>query len=261
MKIWICIKQVPGSSNVEVDPKTGVLLRDGASTRINPYDLYAIEFGIRLRQQGDCVGAITMGPPQASKVLEEAIAMGVDKGVLLSDRRFAGADVLATSFTLAQGVRKLGEGDIILCGKQTTDGDTAQVGPELAEHLGIVHIANVQEATWEGTGQLRVKSLLDDVVMTQMVKTPCLLCLDGNINTPRLPSYKRRKALRKEQITVWSLDDMEDQNPGSYGMDGSPTKVERIFPPNTRKEKEVWQEDGPVLGERLYQMLRSRKFI
>ena len=145
MKILVCIKQVPGTSNVEVDEKTGVLKRDGVESKMNPFDLYAIEQALCLREEyGGKVDVITMGPPQAKSVLLEAVYMGADNGGLISDRKFAGADVVATSYTLSQGIRKMGEYDLILCGKQTTDGDTAQVGPETAEFLGMDHMANVQ---------------------------------------------------------------------------------------------------------------------
>ena len=144
MNIIVCIKQVPGTAQVEIDEKTGVLKRDGVASKMNPFDLFAIESAMRLKEKyGGRVTALTMGPPQAEKVLREAFMMGVDDAVLLSDRRFGGADVLATSYTISQGIRKIGSYDLILCGKQTTDGDTAQVGAELAEFLGIPHLANV----------------------------------------------------------------------------------------------------------------------
>ena len=136
MKILVCIKQVPESNKVEVDPVTGVLKRDGAASKMNPYDLYALETAFRIREEvGGSVHVISMGPPQAQQVIREAFAMGADGGTLLSDRKFGGADVLATSYTLAQGIKSCGDFDLILCGKQTTDGDTAQVGPEISEWL------------------------------------------------------------------------------------------------------------------------------
>ena len=139
MKILVCIKQVPESNKVEVDPVTGVLKRDGAASKMNPYDLYALETAFRIREEvGGSVHVISMGPPQAQQVIREAFAMGADGGTLLSDRKFGGADVLATSYTLAQGIKSCGDFDLILCGKQTTDGDTAQVGPEIS--LSLIHI-------------------------------------------------------------------------------------------------------------------------
>ena len=144
MKILVCVKQVPGSNNVEVDPVTGVLKRSGIPSKINPYDLYGIETALSLTERfGGSVESITMGPPQAKTVIQETVCMGVRSGTVLTDRKFAGADVLATAYTLSQGIRKCGQFDLIICGKQTTDGDTAQVGAEVAEYLEIPNISNV----------------------------------------------------------------------------------------------------------------------
>ena len=146
MNITVCIKQVPGSNKVEVDPVTGVLKRDGADSKMNPYDLYALETALQLKETyGGKVTVITMGPPSAEEVIKEAFSMGADEGYLMTDRKFAGADVLATAYTLSQGIRIAGDFDVIICGKQTTDGDTAQVGPEMSEYLDIPCIANVIE--------------------------------------------------------------------------------------------------------------------
>ncbi len=146
MNILVCIKQVPGTSEVEVDEKTGVLKRDGIDAKMNPYDLYAIETALKIREEkGGTIKVLSMGPPQAARVIREAYMMGVDEGALLTDRKFAGADVLATAYTLSQGIRKMGDFDLLLCGKMTTDGDTAQVGPEIAEFLNIPHVSNVRK--------------------------------------------------------------------------------------------------------------------
>ena len=144
MKILVCVKQVPGSNNVEVDPVTGVLKRSGIPSKCNPYDLYGIEMALSLAERfGGSVESLTMGPPQAKDVILETVCMGASRGTVLTDRKFAGADVLATAYTISQGIRKCGEFDLIVCGKQTTDGDTAQVGAEVAEYLGIPNISNV----------------------------------------------------------------------------------------------------------------------
>jgi electron transfer flavoprotein beta subunit len=144
MNICVCIKQVPASSNVKINPDTGTLVRDGDNTKINPYDLYALELALKVKEQKECnVKAITMGPPAATAILEEALYMGCDDGYLITDRKFAGADVVATAYTISQGIRKVGDCDLIICGKQTTDGDTAQVGAELAHFLGIPFVCYV----------------------------------------------------------------------------------------------------------------------
>ncbi|MDV3428197.1 MAG: electron transfer flavoprotein subunit beta/FixA family protein, partial [Bacillota bacterium] len=193
MDILVCIKQVPGTSKVEVDPVTGVLKRDGIDSKMNPYDLFALETAFRIRaEKGGTIKVISMGPPQAADVIKEAYMMGADEGTLLSDRKFAGADVLATSYTISQGIRKMGHVDLILCGKQTTDGDTAQVGPEMAEYLGMPHIANVLSIEEVKDKSIVVKMDMPNTVEIADVKFPCLLTVEKDIYQPRLPSYKKK---------------------------------------------------------------------
>ncbi len=263
MNIIVCIKQVPASSNVKVDPETGVLIRDGADSKMNPYDLYALEEALCLAEKhGATVTAVTMGPNSAKAVLMEAIYMGADKGVLISDRRFAGADVLATSYTLSSAIKALGDSDIIICGKQTTDGDTAQVGAEISEFLGIPHCSNVSDVEISG-GKVNFTADLGTDTLTANMSMPCLLCTDGGINTPRLPSYKRKCAAagREDLITVLSLDDFADKEPKNYGLAGSPTQVEKIFPPAKASERVVFEGDSKVLADALYKVLTDKKFI
>ena len=262
MKILVCIKQVPGSSNVEVDPVTGVLKRDGIQSKMNPYDLYAIETALSLTEQyGGSVEVITMGPPQAKSIITEAICMGAKKGSVLSDRKFAGADVLATAYTISQGIQKAGEFDLILCGKQTTDGDTAQVGAEVSEFLGIPNVANVLSVTDVADDAITVTASLDDKVATMNIKLPCLLSVDGDINSPRLPSYKVLQTVTDDLITMYSFADFADQNPDHYGLMGSATQVERIFPPEKNTQHEIWEGDGAELGAKVTALLKQRKFI
>lgn len=264
MNIIVCIKQVPSSSNVKVDPVTGVLIRDGIESKMNPYDLYALEMALSLREQhGGTVTVVTMGPDAAKAVLMEAIYMGADKGYLISDRRFAGADVLATSYTISSAIAALGDYDLILCGKQTTDGDTAQVGAEMAEFLGLPHYANVHTISLTPEGQLACVCELGDTILTANLVMPCLLCADGEINTPRLPSYKRKCAAagQTDLITVLSLQDFKDTDPSHYGLTGSPTQVERIFPPEKNNEHVFLEGDGAQLASELFTLLQQRKFI
>ena len=191
MNVLVCIKQVPGSSQVEVDPVTGVLRRDGVASKMNPYDLYGIELALSLTETyGGEVQTVTMGPPQAKSVIVESICMGAKCGTVLSDRKFAGADVLATAYTLSQGIRRAGEFDLIVCGKQTTDGDTAQVGAEVAEYLGIPNVSNVLSGDAIEDGKAFLTVALDDKLVKQSITLPCLISVDGDINSPRLPSYK-----------------------------------------------------------------------
>ncbi len=262
MRILICVKQVPGTNNVEVDPITGVLKRDGVVSKMNPYDLYALEMGVSLAEKaGGKVTAITMGPPQAKSVVNEAIMMGAENGVIISDRRFVGSDVLATSYTLAQGIQNNDSFDLIICGKQTTDGDTAQVGAEIAEHLNIPHITNVKEIINADKNELTLRCGIEHLNITQKVKLPCLICAEGGINTPRLPSYKRSKELTEDMITFMSLDDMSDTSENNYGLLGSPTQVVEIFPPGKNTEKEVWKGEAVELSSKLYNMLKQAKFV
>jgi len=257
MNILVCIKQVPGTSKVEVDPVTGVLKRGGVDSKMNPYDLYALETAFRMREQvGGTVKVISMGPPQALDVIKEAYTMGADEGLLLSDRKFGGADVLATAYTLSQGVRKMGNFDLILCGKQTTDGDTAQVGPEMAEYLGIPHIANVIKDI-----AMVVEMDMPNTIEVAEIKFPCLITVEKDIYQPRLPSYRKKIATAGREIKILGFKDLEDQNEKRYGLMGSPTQVERIFPPAVNTDKEMWNGTGDELGERLTAKLKELKFI
>ncbi|NME96403.1 electron transfer flavoprotein subunit beta/FixA family protein [Clostridium cochlearium] len=262
MKILVCIKQVPGTTKVEVDEKTGVLKRDGIDSKMNPYDLYALETALKLKEEfGGEIKVVTMGPPQAKEIIKEAYAMGADDGVILSDRRFAGADVLATSYTLYQGIKKLGEYDLIICGKQTTDGDTAQVGPEMAEYLDIPHIANVLKINKVKENSLIVEMDMPESVELAEIKFPCLITVDKDIFQPRLPSYKRKKITERKKIKMYSLDDFDDKNEYNYGLNGSPTQVEKIFPPPVNEHKEIWEGDSLELGNRVFEELKKLKYV
>lgn len=262
MDIIVCIKQVPGTNKVDIDPSTGTLKRDGVSSKMNPYDLFALECALALKEKnGGTVKTVSMGPPQAKAVLQESLWMGADGAMLLSDRAFGGADVLATSYCLSLGVEKLGKYDLILTGKQTTDGDTAQVGPELAERLGIEHAANVLRIDAMDEKSVTVTLDLDGVEQTQRMAFPCLLTVEKDMNTPRLPSYLRKKAVKDEQIAVCSLGDFPQADKSMLGLKGSPTQVERIFPPAVRSGQSKLTGTPEELASGLYTMLVNEKFI
>lgn len=261
MNILVCIKQVPDTNKVEVDPVTGVLKRNGVESKMNPYDLYAIETALRIREElGGTIYALSMGPGQAAGVIREAFAMGVDHGALISDRKFGGADVLATSYTLSQGIKKLGDFDLILTGKQTTDGDTAQVGPEISEWLDIPCLSNVK----------KIKEIQEDSMVVEMDMTtdieiakvtfPCLLAVDKDIFMPRLPSYVKKLATKDRDITIITLADLEDKDEKNYGLNGSPTQVERIFPPENNTHQEIWEGNSTELTNQLLTKLKELKF-
>ncbi len=262
MRIVVCIKQVPETRDVEVDPVTGVLKRDGVDSIINPYDLYALEAAIRLQQRyGGEVIVVSMGPPQAETVIKEAYMMGADSGVLLSDRAFAGADTLATAYTLAQGIRKLEEFDLILCGMQTTDGDTAQVGPGIAEFLNIPHEAYV-EGINEVTGDcIHITRDMGQTVDTLSVRLPALIAVTKAVNQPRLLSYRRKLQSRDWPVTVWQASDLQaEETETCFGLEGSPTQVERIFPPDRSVDHVRWEGSGDELAAQLVAKLRELKF-
>ena len=261
MEILVCIKQVPGSNKVEVDPVTGVLKRDGADSKMNPYDLYALEVGLELREQyGGKVSVLTMGPPQAKAVLYEAFAMGADEGALITDRKFGGADVLATSYTLSQGIKKFGKFDLILCGLQTTDGDTAQVGREVSETLGIPCGWNVSAIGAVKAGGITVMMDMPEDIEEVKVSFPCLLTVQKDIMQPRLPSYKLKKATESRGIQMFTLQDMEDTDEHHYGLNGSPTQVQRIFPPTSDKVQQKLEGTTAEMADQLYRILKKKKF-
>ena len=184
--------------------------------------------------------------------------MGADDGYVFSDRRLGGADVLATSYTLSQAIRSTGDYDLILCGKQTTDGDTAQVGPAIAEHLGIPHAAWVSRLTVKGDG-VEACQQLQDVIETVHMPFPCLVTVEQDICMPRLPSLKTARETADRPVHLLSLDDFPDRDEDHYGLSGSPTQVERIFPPEHDMVHENWS--GPDSAERLEQKLKEWKFI
>lgn len=263
MNIIVCIKQVPGTTQVEVDPVTGVLKRDGVASKLNPYDLFGLEAAFRIREEmGGTVRALSMGPNQAIPTLLEAVYMGADSGTLLSDRKFAGADVHATSYAIKCGIEKMGNFDLIICGKQTTDGDTAQVGPETAEWLGIDHVTNVSSIDKVEEDGITVTFSLDDAIQTQKMTFPCLITVEKDAFTPRLPSYKRKREISEADcITVYTAADLPSLDESLCGLKGSPTQVERIFPPEKNVEKEMFRGSDDQLASALHSLLKERKFL
>lgn len=260
MNIVICIKQVPDTAEVRINPETNTLVRDGVPSIINPYDVNAIEAGLQIKETvGGKVTVITMGPPQAENALREAISMGVDEAVLLTDRAFAGADTWATAYTLAKAVKKL-SADIVMCGKQAIDGDTAQVGPELAEFLDIPHISYVKKLDSITTSLIKVQRLMDDGSDVVESSIPVLLTVVREINTPRLPSLKGKMAAKKAEIKKWSAADIEAEA-ADIGLKGSPTQVKNIFAPEARKDREVFEGSLEKQVDSLMDRLRGLKCV
>lgn len=264
MNIVACIKQVPATQQVKVDPETGNLMRAGVRSKMNPFDLFALEVALRLRAAyGGQVTVITMGPPQAEAVLREAYTMGADHGVLLTDRRFAGADVLATSRTLAAGIAALPGFDLILCGRQTTDGDTAQVGPALAETLGIPHVTWIREITGISDGKVMLVHELPTHVMTLRLPLPALLTVEKDTVTPRLPSYRTLKAVRDKPIQRLTCDDLvaAGADAKTFGSDGSPTRVERVYTPTHEVPRVRLTGTAAETARQLAALLREQRIL
>lgn len=261
MHIIVCLKQVPDARQVKLDPDTHTLIRQGVESIINPYDLYALEAGMRIRdQRGGKVTVLTMGPPQAEDSLREAISYGADEAVLLSDRAFAGADTWATSYTLARGVEKLAPFDLIICGKQAVDGDTAQVGPGLAERLGLPYAAWVRKIEAVEEDRVRVQRLMDDGYDRLEISLPALLTVVKEINEPRVPSLKGKMRAKTQKIPVYGAADL-GADPEKVGLSGSYTQVIRVFAPVRRREREMLA--GPVEKQvrDLWVNLKNRQLI
>jgi len=235
MKIVVCLKQVPDTTEVKIDPKTGTLIREGVPSIINPDDKNALEEALAM---GAEVTVISMGPPQAEKALREALAMGADRAILISDRAFAGADTLATSHALAGAIKKL-DYDIIFAGRQAIDGDTAQVGPEIAEHLGLPQITYVEKIeSVEEDGTLRVRRALEDGYEIIRVKTPVLLTAIKELNKPRYMDMKNIFECFEKEVTLWTAADIGIDK-SFLGLAGSPTKVKKSWPKETKGQGEL----------------------
>lgn len=234
MNIVVCIKQVPGTTQVKINPETGTLIRDGVEAIVNPFDEYAIEEALRIKEKiGGVVKVITMGPPQADSALRTAIAMGADEGILVSDRAFAGSDTWATSYTLSAAIKILGKVDLIICGKQAIDGDTAQVGPGIAEMLDIPFVAWVKKIEEITESYIRVQRLMEDGYDIIETPLPALITVVKEINVPRMASLKGKMRAKSAQITVLDSTKIPVES-NKIGLKGSPTQVLRSFVPERK---------------------------
>ena len=228
MKIVVCIKQVPDTTEIKINPVTGTLIRDGVPSIMNPDDKGALEMALRLKDQYNAhVTVITMGPPQADLILREAFAMGADRAILLTDRRFAGADTLATSNALAGALRTM-EYDIVFAGRQAIDGDTAQVGPEMAEHLGLPQVSYVVNLDRKDDNTLIVKKETEEGYQMLEVDTPCLLTVLASANKARYMSVAGIVTAYDKEVEIWNADSI-DVDEAKLGHKGSPTKVQKSF--------------------------------
>ncbi|HEB68558.1 MAG TPA: electron transfer flavoprotein subunit beta/FixA family protein [Desulfobulbus sp.] len=255
MEIIVCVKQVPDAKDVRLDPKTNTLAREGVEAIMNPFDRHALEEAVCLKEQlGGTVTVLTMGPPQAEDVLRESIACGADHGVLVSDRAFAGADTWATSYTLAKAIEKIGGYDLILCGKQAIDGDTAQVGPGLAARMNLPYVTCVQKTRQASADAIIVERMMDDGYDVVQLPLPALLTVVKDINQPRVPSLKGKMRAKKAEITALTAADIGAREE-CIGLAGSPTQVVRVFSPEPRGDRQVFsgsvEEQVDQLVERL----------
>ncbi len=264
MRIVVCIKQVPDTTEVRLDPETNTLARDGVSSVMNPYDEHALEEAVRLKEMlGDVeVTAVTMGPPQAEGMLRDAVARGADRAVLVSDRSFAGADTWATSYTLEHAVRTVGGADLILCGRQAVDGDTAQVGPGLATRLAIPFVTCVQKIREAAEGRLVVERMMDNGYDVVAVQLPALLTVVKDINTPRVPSLKGKMKARKAEIESLTAEALGAE-PHCLGLSGSPTMVTKVFAPEARGQRRELhgsvEEQVDQLAVKLVELVAGRE--
>lgn len=257
MNIVVCIKQVPDTTNVRINPETNTLIREGVVSIINPFDMYAIEEAVRLKE---CLGAkticLSMGPPQAEEALREALSLGIDEAILVCDKAFAGSDTWATSYTLSKAIEKIGQYNLIICGKQAADGDTAQVGPGIAAHLDLPQVTYVKKIEQINQSSAKVESMTEEGYEVIETPLPALFTVVKEINVPRLPSLKGKMRAKGAKITVWSSQDL-DVEPQSLGLKGSPTEVVRIFTPPPRQGGQILSGDTEEAAGKLVEVLKD----
>ena len=259
MKIIVCIKQVPDTTEIKLDPVTGTMIRDGVPSIMNPDDKGGLEMALRLKDEfGAEVTVITMGPMQADEMLREAFAMGADKAILLSDRKFAGADTLATSNALAGALRTL-DYDLIITGRQAIDGDTAQVGPQIAEHLDLPQITYVEDARYDGNKKLTVKKSTEEGYQVMEVETPCVLTVLSTANKARYMSVRGIMEAYGKDVEVWGFDKINVEE-SKLGLAGSPTRVARSFTRGAKAAGQLYEVEPQEAVEIIISKLRE-KFI
>jgi electron transfer flavoprotein alpha/beta subunit len=262
MDIIVCIKQVPAASEIDWDPKTGTLMRERAEGVLNLNDKNALEAALQLREQhGGHSTALSMGPPQAEEALREALSMGIDRAVLLSDKAFAGADSLSTAYTLSLAARKIGRYDLILCGKESSDGMTAQVSPQVAEFLELPQLTCATEITIENTS-VRIKQKTEDGFRILETPLPAVITVEREINRPRIPTMDTiMEVYRSKEVTVWKADDLGG-DPGLLGLKGSPTQAKGVYIKQIKKGRVTMLDGGPdEVAGKLIQTLRLKGLL
>lgn len=261
MNIIVCIKQVPDSTQVKVDPKTGTLVRAGVPSILNPYDHYALEKALAIKKNtGAKVTVLSMGPNQAIAVLRLALALGADEGILLSSRAFAGSDTWATSYAIAMGIRKIGQYDLILCGQMAIDGDTAQTGPGIARQLNIPQITFCSSIDASGN-QVVVKKLIEGGHQILQADMPVLVTMTMPVDyAPKYPSFMAAHKAQDKQIYTWTEKDI-NADIHKLGLEGSPTRVDRIFPPPARAKGEMYSGSAVELADKFVEILKKESIV
>jgi electron transfer flavoprotein beta subunit len=261
-RVIVFIKQVPDTAELKIDPTTNTMIREGVPSIINPFDMYAIEEGIRIKEKwGDTeVVVVTMGPPQAETALREALSLGCDRAILLSDKKFAASDTYATSYILSCAVKKIGDYDVLITGKQASDGDTAQVGPGIASWLNIPSITYIRKIDEIRAGYAKVERMRNDGFDIIEVTGKFLMTVLKELNEPRIPSFRGKMAAKKAEIPIWSAEYLEADD-GKIGFLGSPTRVVRAFSPPPKKGgiKVEGEDEETVNG--LYNFLSENKML
>ncbi len=257
MNIIVCIKQVPDTQDIRINPETNTLMREGVQSIVNPFDMYAIEEALRIKEKlGGKITVICMGPKQAEEAMREAVSMGVDEMVLMSDRAFAGSDTWATSYTLAKGIQKLGKFDLIICGKQAIDGDTAQVGPGIAATLDIPQVTYVKKTEEIKENMARFERMTEEGFEVIETPLPCLITVVKEINIPRLPSLKGKIRAKQAPVITLTAKDI-DAEPEKLGLKGSPTVVKKVFTPPKRTGGQILQGDTNEVVNKLVEVLKD----
>jgi len=262
MKFVVCVKQVPDTTEVEVNKETGTIIREGVPSILNPFDEFALNVALRHKESTNAeIAVLSMGPPQAEQALKKCLAIGADEAVLLSDRGFAGSDTWATSLTLARAVKALGGADIIFCGQQAIDGDTAQVGPEIAQHLGLPQVTYVEQIEEIGEKHVIVRKETDDGYLRIKCKLPAVIaCLATSDFEPRIPNIRDIFKAKKKPLHTWDAGELGGEA-GEYGLDGSLTQVIRSYAPADRGDCIMIELPAEAAVDRVMEYLRDQGVI
>ncbi len=259
MKIIVCIKQVPNTTAIKLNPETGTMIRDGVASIMNPDDKAGLEVALQLKDQyGAHITVITMGPPQADDILREAYAMGVDRAIHLTDRKFAGADTLATSHALAGALRNL-EYDLIITGRQAIDGDTAQVGPQIAEHLDLPQVSYVEDLQFAAPKTFTIKKATEEGYQMLEVEAPCLITVLSSANNPRYMTVSGIVNAYKQEVEVWGFDNISVDET-KLGLKGSPTRVWKSFTKGAKIAGQLYEVTGSEAADIIVEKLKE-KFV